>query len=125
MHRHYRGFARNQLRALEQDPTAKKLLYVLRTALTGIHVLETGEVETDVTCIMHHYGLAEAQELVARKRVGERVALESAVLESWRARVDGLFDRLDRARETSRLPETAPNVAELEAWLLGVRRARF
>ena len=29
VHRHYRGFALNQLRFLEKEPTAKKLLYVL------------------------------------------------------------------------------------------------
>ncbi len=43
VHRHYRGFAQNQLRFLEKEPTAKKLLYVLRTTTTGIHLLETGE----------------------------------------------------------------------------------
>ena len=31
-HRHYRGFAENQLRFLDKEPTVKKLLYVLRTA---------------------------------------------------------------------------------------------
>lgn len=35
VHRHYRGFAMNQLRFLEKEPTAKKLLYVLRTTTTG------------------------------------------------------------------------------------------
>ncbi len=39
VHRHYAGFAQNQLRAVEQEPTAKRLLYVLRTALTGVHLL--------------------------------------------------------------------------------------
>src|SRR4051812_600927 len=48
VHRHYRGFAMNQLRFVEKEPTAKKLLYVLRTTLTGIHLLETGELESDL-----------------------------------------------------------------------------
>ena len=41
IHRHYQGFARGQLKEFDdaEQPTAKKLLYVLRTALTGIHVL--------------------------------------------------------------------------------------
>lgn len=39
VHRHYRGFATGQLRELENDGfrSAKKLLYVLRTTLTGTH----------------------------------------------------------------------------------------
>jgi predicted nucleotidyltransferase len=38
VYRHYHGFARNQLAFLEKEPTVKKLLYVLRTTLTGIHL---------------------------------------------------------------------------------------
>lgn len=125
VHRHYRGFAQNQLRALEREPTAKKLLYVLRTASTGIHLLETTELETDLTCIMHRYDLADAAALVERKRAGERVSLDPNVLEAWRPRVAELFDRLDAARQRSSLPEAAPNEAEVRAWLLEVRRARL
>lgn len=35
--RHYRGFARQQEAEALKSPTAKKILYVLRTALTGAH----------------------------------------------------------------------------------------
>jgi predicted nucleotidyltransferase len=125
VHRHYRGFAQNQLRFLEKEPTAKKLLYVLRTTLTGIHLLETGELEPDLTRMMGHYGLSDAAALVERKRAGERVALDVALLEAWRPRVDGLFARLDEARRTSALPEDPVNESEVKEWLLAVRRTRF
>lgn len=125
VHRHYRGFAANQLRFVEKEPTAKKLLYVLRTALTGIHLLETGELETDVTRLMVGYGVPDAAALVERKRVGERVGLEPGLLDVWRPRVEGLFARLDRAREDSSLPEEPPNETEVRQWLLAVRRSRF
>jgi predicted nucleotidyltransferase len=125
VHRHYRGFAQNQLRFLEKEPTAKKLLYVLRTTLTGIHLLETGELEADLTRVMDGYGLSGARELVERKRAGERVGLDPALLDAWRPRVDELFARLDRAREASPLPEEPPNEGEVREWLLGVRRMRF
>ncbi len=51
VHHHYRGFAMQQRIAFEtaEVPTAKKLLYVLRTALTGIHLLRTGQLVTDLT----------------------------------------------------------------------------
>ncbi|MBI2393914.1 MAG: nucleotidyltransferase domain-containing protein [Deltaproteobacteria bacterium] len=125
VHRHYRGFAANQLRFLEKEPTAKKLLYVLRTATTGIHLLETGQLDPDLTSLMARYGLPDAAELVERKRAGERVALDPAQLAAWRPRVDALFARLDAARETSLLPEDPPNAPEVRDWLLSVRRRRF
>lgn len=124
-HRHYRGFAQNQLRFLEKEPTAKKLLYVLRTTTTGIHLLATGELEPDLTRLMGRYDLADAAELVERKRAGERVGLEPHLLEAWRPRVDALFARLDEARETSVLPEDPRNEGEVREWLLSVRRSRF
>src|SRR5262249_32735952 len=48
IYRHYNGFARGQLQEFDTapQPTAKKLLYVLRTALTGIHVLRSGKIVT-------------------------------------------------------------------------------
>jgi predicted nucleotidyltransferase len=124
VHRHYRGFAMNQLRFLEKEPTAKKLLYVLRTTLTGIHLLETGQLEPDLTRLMDGYGLPEAAALVERKRAGERVGLDPALLEQWRPRVDGLFLRLDQATERSPLPNDPPNEGDVRDWLLSVRRAR-
>jgi len=125
VHRHYRGFAQNQLRVLEKKPTAKKLLYVLRTATTGIHLLETGELETDLTRLMKGYGLGDATSLVARKKMGERVELDPAAVGAWRPRVEALFARLDRAREESALPEAPPNEDEMATWLLAVRRAKL
>jgi predicted nucleotidyltransferase len=125
VHRHYRGFAMNQLRFLEQEPTAKKLLYVLRTTTTGIHLLATGELEPDLTRLMGRYGLEDAATLIERKRAGERVGLDPGLLDAWRPRVDALFARLDEARDRSVLPEEPPNEPELRAWLLGVRRAKF
>ncbi|MEO8797645.1 MAG: nucleotidyltransferase domain-containing protein, partial [Polyangiaceae bacterium] len=120
-YRHYRGFAQNQLRLLENEPTAKKLLYVLRTATTGIHLLTTGELEADLTRLMHRYDLADAATLVERKRMGERVGLDPKLLEAWRPRVDALFARLDAAHEASALPEHPTNENEVKEWLLSVR----
>jgi predicted nucleotidyltransferase len=125
VHRHYRGFALNQLRFLDKEPTAKKLLYVLRTTTTGIHLLEAGELEADLTRLMGRYDLEDAVRLVERKKAGERVGLEPALLEEWRPRIDGLFTRLDAAQERSFLSQEPPNVRELQDWLLAVRRSRL
>jgi uncharacterized protein len=105
--------------------SAKKLLYVLRTTLTGIHLLETGELEPDLTQLMDAYGCANAAELIARKRIGECVGLDPMLLDAWRPRIEGLFARLDEARDRSPLPEAPANEVEILDWLLAVRRARF
>ncbi len=125
VHRHYSGFANNQLRFLEKEPTAKKLLYVLRTTLTGIHLLETGELEADLSRLVVDYGMSDATALIERKRAGERVGIDPTLVEAWRPRIDALFGRLDTARATSSLPEAPTNEDELRAWLLAVRRSRL
>lgn len=120
VHRHYRGFASQQRAAFDgaDSPTAKKLLYVLRTALTGSHLLETGELVTDVTCLLDRHDLADARELVEMKRAGERAPLPPGVVQRWRGRLDGLFEGIDRARDRSPLPEEPANFAEVEDWLV-------
>ncbi|WP_199727769.1 DNA polymerase beta superfamily protein [Corallococcus sp. CA049B] len=129
IHRHYRGFAQGQLREWEKSGfrSVKKLLYVLRTALTGTHALRTGEVETDVTVLLEPYGFGEARTLVERKRSGERIELTDALSEAWQREVTRAFAVLDAADAASLLPlEPQPAaVAALEAWMLDVRRWRF
>jgi predicted nucleotidyltransferase len=125
MHRHYRGFAETQRRELERTPTAKRLLYVLRTALTGTHVLETGELIADLGALVAERPLEGVAELVARKQGGERTPLTETERDRWSERVRDLLDRLDAARDRSPLPEEPSNVAEVEAFLLRARRARF
>lgn len=127
VHRHYRGFARNQVQLLEKEPTVKKLLYVLRTATTGTHLLRTGELETDLVRLLDDYDLRDAAALVEAKRAGERTTAEPALLEAWRPRLADVLARLDAAWPSSVLPiEPDPRaVAALEGWLVDVRRARF
>lgn len=127
LHRHYRGFAHGQLREWEKTGfrSTKKLLYVLRTTLTGTHALLTGEVETDLTALMDRYGFSAAGELVAWKRRGERSELPEGLSEHWRDKVERAFERLELAREQSVLPEDPVGTEELEAWLLELRRSRF
>ncbi|MBT8493452.1 MAG: nucleotidyltransferase domain-containing protein [Deltaproteobacteria bacterium] len=127
VHRHYRGFAANQRRSFElaDKPTAKKLLYVLRTALTGTHLLRTGELRVDLTTIAEDYGFADAHDLIEAKKAGERAVLAEDVRQSWLERLDGLFEMLDDARERSVLPEEAPGASEAEDWLVQFRAAQL
>ncbi len=61
--RHYLGFGTSQLKAFhaERAGSAKKLLYVLRTALTGAHALRTGEVVIDLRELIDEYGFSDAR----------------------------------------------------------------
>lgn len=122
-YRHYLGFARQQQQELEKSsaPTAKKVLYVLRTALTGTHLLRAGQLRVDLNENVEEYGYQEARELIARKRAGERTVLDEVTANYWRERVRRAFALLDEAHANSKLPEEAANAADLEGWLVDVR----
>lgn len=121
--RHYVGFATQQRLEWERGgrTSTKKLLYVLRTATTGTHVLRTGELETDLSVLAPRYALADAVELIDAKKRGERSELPKALAEKWAARVDGVFSALADAERDSVLPADAPNADALEAALIALR----
>ena len=105
----------------------KKLLYVLRTALTGVHLLRTGELETDVTRLVDDHNLASARDLVEAKRAGERTAANPALLDAWRPELARVLSDLDASWRQTVLPEEPPEDAlgALEAWLVALRRSHF
>ncbi len=124
VHHHYRGFAASQRKAFEaaEQPTVKKLLYVLRTALTGVHLLRTGELRVDLTTVADDYGYGDVTELIEAKKQGERAVLADSDRQAWLTRLDRLFAALDEARATSVLPDEPPDAAALEEWLVDLRR---
>lgn len=124
IHRHYRGFAKSQYDAVVSDPepAAKGVLYVLRTALTGTHLLGAGEIVVDVTRLLDEYGHGDAHELVRAKLGGERTRLDAAAKERWVVQLQRALRELDEARERSCLPDEPPNRAELNDWLVETRR---
>ncbi|MGW5681963.1 nucleotidyltransferase domain-containing protein [Nonomuraea sp. NPDC003754] len=101
---HYLGFARTQWRLFGRTGELKPLLYTFRVLATGIHLMRTGTLETDLTRLLE-YGPAYLPELVAAKREAEHgpaPALTSAADDVAR-----MTARLEREREASRLPEAA------------------
>lgn len=124
--RHYGGFATSQLKLFDQKPTAKRALYVLRTAATGRHLLAHGEVVTDVARL-GAFVPAEIGELLAIKQRGEKQELEAEHARAWRARLAAAIDAVDAAWPTSVLPpEPLPAAVEaVDAWLRDVRKAHW
>ncbi|CAN5669170.1 nucleotidyltransferase domain-containing protein [soil metagenome] len=121
--KHYAGFATSQLRAFETKPTAKRALYVLRTAATGCCLMLRGVMETDVTKLGELVP-AEITELLAIKRTGEQQELEPAHAKAWHARLEAAISAVETAWPASVLPLDPPPaaVAAIDAWLRDVRR---
>lgn len=124
--RHYGGFAASQLRLFDEKPTAKRALYVLRTAATGRRLLASGDLVTDVN-ELREYMPAELDELLAIKRRGEQQQLDDAQRTAWRGRLAAAIDAVDASWPSSVLPDNPPPdaVAAADAWLRDVRRTAW
>jgi len=69
---HYRGFGRGRRKRLrEPHPTVKHLLYGHRVYLTGIHLMRTGELISNLPLLNDIFRLSQVGELIARKRQGK------------------------------------------------------
>ena len=123
---HYRGFfgRMRQDTAAAEPPTAKGLLYAYRSALTGVHLLLTGECVGDVGVLAPEHGFPAVADLIERKRSGpEQGTLPDA--ERYAADWPRLETALADAFEGSPLPETAANEAALSEFLVRQRRVNF
>lgn len=124
--RHYSGFALSQLKLFDEKPSAKRALYVVRTAATGRCILARGEVITDIGQL-GEYVPEGIEELIAIKQQGERTQLDATQVASWRERLVAAIAAVDAAWPSSVLPADPPEsaIADLEAWLREVRRAHW
>ncbi len=125
VHNHYRGFAASQRSAYLSNPSLKKGLYVLRTALTGAHALRTGEVVPDLSVLGPMYRFFEVPELIAAKRAAERARTPAEFERRMEVLFDRAFQTLEASRDASPLPEHPPEPDRLEAWLLDLRQRRW
>ena len=123
--KHYAGFSKGLLREYERgkaagEPRVKPLLYVFRTALTGEHLLRTGELETNLLRnLADHPSLAAVAELVALKRDGaEKEPLPDDA--RYLPLVEEAWALLAAAEAGTALPAQA-DPAPLSAWLTEVR----
>jgi predicted nucleotidyltransferase len=121
--RHYQGFARGRRKRLaEPNPTVKHLLYAYRVLLTGIHLMQTGEVVANIQVLNEHFRLPEIDELVARKRTGaEKVALDHRDMDQHGRLLDRLEVQLQDAHDQSSLPDEPTSTAALQRLVVRLR----
>jgi len=123
---HYRGFFGRMcedFRAAEPK-TVKGLLYAYRSALTGIHLLRTGECVGDITRLAPMYGFPQVAELVARKSSGREHG-ELMTSTAFDADLERLAILLETARSESSLPPESANADALDEFLVEQRKRRF
>jgi len=104
---HYLGFAENQwkLFAKENPRRVKPLLYVFRVLLTGIHLMQTGNVEANLNVLNEEFRLGFIPELIARKINGkEHEELKSDEFAFFERQFADLESRLKKAGEVTQLP---------------------
>jgi uncharacterized protein len=121
---HYRGFAHNQWRLFlkEQPHRIKPLLYVFRVLLTGIHLLQTGEVEANLVQLSERFRLPYLSDLVARKLTGpEQVSLAESDLEFYESEFHRLEGELEAAGANSQLPGAPTVLPEMNDLLIRIR----
>ena len=111
---HYRGFYATQRKLLDKEERkrAKSLLYAYRVLLTGIHLLQSGEVEANLHRLNDRFGLPQIADLVAIK-TGEREKVDLPALD-WEFHA-GELGRLESVMEqaftSSSLGETRDTTA--------------
>lgn len=105
---HYFGFAETQWRLFEKESPrrVKPLLYVYRVLLTGIHLMRTGEVESNLVRLNEAARLPHVADLIARKLAGpEQSALDEADVAFHGSEHERLVAELEAAHRASDLLE--------------------
>lgn len=122
---HYFGFAETQWKLFEKESPrrVKPLLYVYRVLQTGIHLMETGELEANLLVLNEQRPLTQVPELVARKLAGpEQSTLDDAAFAFHRSEYERLRTILQQAYDRSALPEVASAKPALHDLLLRLRK---
>lgn len=106
---HYFGFANNQWNLFQKETPAriKPLLYTYRVILTGIHLMETGEIEANLKTLNDNkFHLSFIDDLIERKTsTKEKQTLTNKDLEFHELEFNRLLKQLELAGQNSLLPE--------------------
>ena len=122
---HYRNFSKGVLKEFEGQParTVRQALNAYRVGLTGVHLMRAGEVDLDLLALAKKYKLFKLDELVRIYQEGRARTLDDT--SPWINRMAKLHGLLDAAYEGSSLPVDPENPADVEEYLLDMRRRFF
>jgi len=123
---HYANFAETQWSLLEkqQPPTAKALLYVYRVLLTGIHLMQTGEIEANLVRLNEKFKLQQIPDLILRKTTsGEKDGIDPKDLPFHRQEYERLQSLLTTASQKTALPDSPTARPQLNDLLIRLRNA--
>ena len=125
---HYLGFAQTQWRLFskESPPRIKPLLYVFRVLLTGIHLMEAGVVEANLSTLLESYELPLVADWIERKKTGqEKDTIEDVDMEfiekiyrTWLARLEAEYHR-------THLPSDSTAGTALNDLLIRIRKSAY
>ncbi|WP_417388813.1 DNA polymerase beta superfamily protein [Gimesia sp.] len=121
---HYLGFAATQWKLFQKEdpPRVKPLLYVYRVLLTGLHLMQTGQLEPNLIHLNEEVQLSYIPELIERKLEGtEGSTLDAADMEFHGREYQRLVDELEQAMETTSLPENPSSSEALNDLLVRIR----
>jgi len=125
---HYFGFARTEWKLFEKGnpPRVKPLLYIFRVLLTGIYLMQTGEIEANLLELNKIFNLSFLPELIERKiHSAEKENLPEANLEFYRLEYERLISELEKAAEKTHLPENTTAKNDLNDLLIRLRLRAF
>lgn len=120
---HYFGFSRRKWSDfVEHGHTTKALLYTYRTLLTGVHLMKTGEIESNLVKLNDVYHLPYVPDLIEAKLSGdEKGILNDADVQFHTREYERLTELLRQVQETSHLPEHPNGTDALNDLLVRIR----
>jgi uncharacterized protein len=123
-HYHFKSFAENQWDLLTKHApaTVKGLLYSFRVVLAGIHLMKTGEVQSNLRVLNEAFRLSYIDDLIAKKISGaEKGSFTGDSLAFFETEFQRLLGELESARANSHLPEEPTCREELNDLLIRTR----
>ena len=125
---HYFAFAETQWKLFDKGRACrvKPLLYVFRVLLTGIHLMRSGRIESNLITLNQEFKLPYIPDLIARKLSGpEKSTLEVADFEFYQHEYQRLRSELEQAFQQSQLPESPSGRSALNDLLIRLRLKSF
>lgn len=125
---HYLGYAQNQWKLFNKfsPAKAKHALYVFRILFTGLYLMETGIVNSNIIQLNQKYKLSFIEDLVAQKKEQSEscalIGLDKDVLLKTKIQ---LLNKLQQAMHSSKLPAEPSGEKDLNEFLIRIRLANI